>query len=333
MYSLRAVGLLLTTFLVLILVGCGFNSPTVRTQVVTIVTNTLSPIVSTTPRFTATLEPTGTLIPTVTSSPTETLPPATPTPTATVTATPAIRGTVNFTGQPVNLRNGPGQTFSVIQGVPGGTTLTVLGLNDGKDWYNVRLDSGTEGWLAVALVTVTNPNTVAIVTTLTLTPRALTASAQPPGGTPGLGQAPPVGTPRKPFVRTPNDVLAYCDKPGGQGEPRKTLNEGTEVSLWWSWWAITPEQLDDHIKQSEYEIKVDGQPITNWRNFQTSVQRSSADGRYHVFWFVPIGKPSTGEHRVEFKLTWKQKISDGLQEFGPGTAQETDSGSCIFTIR
>jgi len=53
----------------------------------------------------------------------------------------------------LNLRNGQGLDFEVIDVLPYGTGLTFVSLpasgsDDGHDWYQVRTDDGTEGWVA-----------------------------------------------------------------------------------------------------------------------------------------------------------------------------------------
>ncbi len=325
---IRAVGF--TLIALVALVGCGLNDPKVSTVIVTIPTNTLAPLVSMTAKFTATLPPTSTLIPSITPSPTNTLPPPPPTPSPAPTATPAIRGSVNFTSADgANLREGPGTRFRPIRTVKPGTPLIVLGINDGKDWYNVRLeDGGVEGWLSANLVTVADPSPVPLVTTADLTKRA-----QTPVGIAAVGteSGVPVGPTRVPGEKKPSDVLAYCDEKLPRGEPRKTFTVGTPVTIWWSWFAKQPEQLDDHVQQAEYEIKLDGQAIPNWRSFKTGVKKQGQD--YYVYWYVPIGVPPVGEHKIEYKLTWKQQITDGYKKFGPGTDEESNEGSCVFTVK
>ena len=47
----------------------------------------------------------------------------------------------------VNLRMGPGVSFSVITAVPAGTNVTLLGRNSSTTWLKMRLPSGTQGWM------------------------------------------------------------------------------------------------------------------------------------------------------------------------------------------
>jgi uncharacterized protein YraI len=54
-----------------------------------------------------------------------------------------VAGAVN-----VNIRSGPSTAYSVLQTIPQGTTLTVLGQDTSGTWLSVRLADGSEGWIA-----------------------------------------------------------------------------------------------------------------------------------------------------------------------------------------
>jgi len=96
--------------------------------------------------------------------------------------------------------------------------------------------------------------------------------------------------------------------------------------------AKQPELLTDYINYATYKVSVDDQELTNWRNFKTDVIKLS-DGNYYVFWYVPIGMPTVGEHKITYNLTWSQQITDGYKTYGPGGAQQVDNGSCVFTVK
>ena len=114
-------------------------------------TSTLLPIVSQTPRFTATPVPTRTPLPTFTFTPTETSPPPTATLSPEPTLTPTIVGIVQSI-QRVNVRDGPGVTFNAFESVAPGTGVTIIGQNAAGDWFNIRLEDGSEGWVAARLL-------------------------------------------------------------------------------------------------------------------------------------------------------------------------------------
>jgi SH3-like domain-containing protein len=49
-----------------------------------------------------------------------------------------------------NLRAGPDTNAKILAVLPKGTRLAVI--SKGNQWYRVRLDNGTEGWLAESVV-------------------------------------------------------------------------------------------------------------------------------------------------------------------------------------
>lgn len=312
----------------MVLTGCNLNKPTLEPPIIaTVPIITLAPIVSTTPKYTATLLPSDTPIPSPTGLPTDTSPAPTISPTPVPSPTPAIRGVINTSSSSANLRTGPGSSFPIVQSVKAGTSVNVLYSNDAKSWYFVSLDDGTQGWVTANLLTVSDEGTVLALSDADLTKQVQDTVFGTPGAVAAVATR-PAGT--KKF----NDVLAYCDNKDN-GEPRKTLSAGTAVTIYWSWFAKTPEELKDHIDNAIYNVKVDGQTLANWQQYMTNVARDSYKGDrvYIVYWYIPIGTPGTGEHKIEFSLTWKQKISDGYKDYGPGTDQESDAGTCAFTIK
>ncbi len=176
-------------------------------------------------------------------------------------------------------------------------------------------------------------------TTLTVTPAVTSASALVPTYTAPPGQptrnavrgptATLEATPRPPGVPLKGDVLAYCDNPTN-GEPRKAFPDDTPITVYWSWFAKTSEQIQSHLDNAEYEVHVDGRLLSNWRAFGTDVLR--VRDRYFVYWYVPIGNPTPGEHRIDYTVSWKQQITDGFKTFGPGGQVEAETGTCIFNI-
>jgi uncharacterized protein YraI len=52
----------------------------------------------------------------------------------------------------VNLRAGPSTEYSVLEQVPPGVNMTILGRNTIGDWYHVRLPRGVTGWMYAELL-------------------------------------------------------------------------------------------------------------------------------------------------------------------------------------
>ena len=126
---------------------------------------------------------------------------ATTTPTPDVTGSPMPEPAV-FTAYVIaegnaNVRSGPGTGHPVIGQAARGSAVTVLNAHDPGDWWYVRLESGTTGWMAASLLSQTPP--------------------APRPGPPGDPSTPVPGDPSTP--RDDCDLPgAACDAPGHGGE-------------------------------------------------------------------------------------------------------------------
>jgi SH3-like domain-containing protein len=410
----------------LLLASCGDGG---ESAVAIVPTDTLAPLVTLTPRVTATPVRTQTPLPTFTFTPSVTPVPPTPTISPTPSEVPPIIGIIASL-QTVNVREGPGVSFSAFVALDPGTGVIVLGRTEDGRWYNVRLDDGREGWVAADLVRVQPTATPFVVAqlqatvdltalalgtplptavlgggTVTPTPPVVSGGITPtPPATPGTPTpqisntpvvpviapttaggttAPPtlpsstlsVGTPAinttsiaqtvtalaagaasptpsgtapgesggpdapgpTPLPGTPGvgrgvDVLAYCDNPIFGSPAPGNLAAGSTIDVFWSWFARTPEQVQDHLRNASYDVRLDGVPLRNWANFRTSV-RQERDGNYHVYWYVPSEPLAAGEHTITYRVTWAAAITDGYADFGPGTARPFEEGTCTFTVR
>jgi hypothetical protein len=135
--------------------------------IVELPTATLMPILSETPRVTATQVPSRTPLPTYTFTPTETSIPPTPTIEPSPTMTPTIMGIVQSM-QNVNVREGPGENYKRFTALVPGTGVQIIGRNTEQTWLNIRMEDGTEGWIALRLVFI--PPTPTAFPTLTPSP-------------------------------------------------------------------------------------------------------------------------------------------------------------------
>jgi hypothetical protein len=123
------------------------------------------------------------------------------------------------------------------------------------------------------------------------------------------------------------NVLAYCRAVDRNAPP---VRADQTVSIEWSWFVQRPELMEDHLENANYEVLLDGRLLTNYEDFQTEMRREA--GNWIVYWYVPVGTLTPGRHEVTFRLTWDEAISDGYDEFGPGTENEIDEGNCVFNV-
>jgi hypothetical protein len=158
---------------------------------------------------------------------------------------------------------------------------------------------------------------------------------RPLGGPTGGPLASGSGTPSTPAGNVTNqegvDVLAYCDDRSYGSPPPTNLAAGSTVDIFWSWYASTRDLIADHVAAVSYDVRLDGNALSNWRQYAVPIRQEG--GRYYQYWFVPTGPLSAGEHRITYTVTWSTAISDGFEDFGPGTGNPSQSGSCTFTVR
>ncbi len=311
---------LLVCLLIPVLAGCDeiepeTPMPTVpdNQAVLSPPTRTLGPIVSFTPRFTATPIPSATYTPSVTPVPTDTTMPPTLTNTPTPTLTPTVSGVIQ-SRENVNLREGPGTDYAIVNSVPPGTELGVLGIQTddrGQDWYKVAVEIAEgeqqRAWVFAPLLDTRFKDVVGLVTPV-----------------PGDDPAPvPVET----AVPGSKNILAYCRQKAVR-PPTPTTND--TIYIEWSWYVSRPEYMEDHLEHATYKVWLDGELLEDWEDYATDMKTES--GVYIIYWYYPVGKLAAGEHEVEFQLSWDEAITDGYAQFGPDTANQVDAGSCSFTV-
>ena len=81
-----------------------------------------------------------------------------------------------------------------------------------------------------------------------------------------------------------------------------------------------------------YDVSVDGQKLTDWREYALPV-KFQADNHYYQYWYVPYCPLMSGKHVITYHATWRTAVSDGYQQYGPGTNNVEQSGTCTFVVR
>lgn len=131
----------------------------------------------------------------------------------------------------------------------------------------------------------------------------------------------------------PGLIFAECDAFAG-ADPG-LIYDVDGVTVFWSWFAETPELIQDHLATARYEVFLNSpfagrQPFPNVVVSPT-VQRE--DGNYWVFYTANLGngfKPGT--YQVTYYVTWETAISDGFADFGPGTETPDIYNTCTFEV-
>ncbi len=291
-------------------------------------TRTVKPIVSFTPRFTATPLPSTTPFPSNTPRATETLAPPTTTPTLTPSPTPTASGVIR-SNQSVNLRDGPGSDQPVVTAVAPGLEVGVLRAktdDSGATWYEVAVEDDDGNmqrlWVRGDLI---DTNYEDIVAGQAVAETA-DASQEPENDTPATPSG-PTHTPGATPVPGAVNILAYCHQKAVR-PPSPTTDD--DVYVEWSWYVAREDLMQQHLDNARYEVSLDGQPLLDWDQYATTTRREQ--GRWIVYWYYPIGHLEAGEHTITYHLSWEEAITDGYDDFGPGTATTTNDGDCTFTV-
>jgi hypothetical protein len=137
-----------------------------------------------------------------------------------------------------------------------------------------------------------------------------------------------IGARQSDFYRsgTPGLIFAECDEfpeaaPG-------TLYDTDNIVIFWSWFARTDETMQQHLANANYSVKMNTARLPN-ATANAPVER---EGDIWVFYTVPVGNLLPGHYEIEFKLTWNQPISDGYDDFGPGTPNDEILSLCNFDV-
>ena len=125
---------------------------------------------------------------------------------------------------------------------------------------------------------------------------------------------------------TPGLIFAQCD-PYPLAEPG-IIYDSDNVTIFWSWYTKTQEQMDEHLANAIYSVKLNtaALPMTT----RTEPERRS--GNYWVFYTANVGHLAPGHYEVGFLLTWANPVNDGYSDYGPGTANTRDTGICNFDV-
>lgn len=106
------------------------------------------------------------------------------------------------------------------------------------------------------------------------------------------------------------------------------MYDSDSVTIFWSWYTKTLEQMQDHLDHAIYtaELNTAGLPMT------VRSEPVRRDGNYWVFYTATVGNLRPGHYEVGYQVTWNAVVNDGYDDFGPGTANPFDNGICNFDV-
>lgn len=131
--------------------------------------------------------------------------------------------------------------------------------------------------------------------------------------------------------RTANPGLIFAECADVEGADPGVLYDTDKIRIFWSWFAKTKDQVQDHINNAHYNVKLRGMPLPGIQ--LSEIKQIPGSLNWWVFYTVNLGeKWEPGRYGIDFAVRWAQPISDGYEEFGPGTANELLDSGCLFVI-
>ena len=126
---------------------------------------------------------------------------------------------------------------------------------------------------------------------------------------------------------TPGVIFAECNNFLPAAAPG-IVYDNDNITIFWSWYAKTAAEVQDHISKAQYDVKLNRAPLINVATSDIQVR----GGNHWVFYTANIGNLKPGQYGVEYKLTWSDQTFDGYKKFGPGTATLEQDAGCLFTV-
>jgi hypothetical protein len=134
-------------------------------------------------------------------------------------------------------------------------------------------------------------------------------------------------------VSNPGLIFAECD--AFPGTNPGTVWDIDNVTVFWSWYASTPELAQDHLNNAQYEVFLSS-PYAHRQVFPNVIVSPITlreDGNYYVFYSANLGDGfRSGQYRVDYYVTWNNTIDDGYDLFGPNTQTPFILSTCTFNV-
>ncbi len=126
---------------------------------------------------------------------------------------------------------------------------------------------------------------------------------------------------------TPGLIFAECDafplaEPG-------IIYDTDDVTIYWSWFAKTQDDMQQHLDNALYHVTLNTAELP----MTTRSEPVLRNGDYWVFYTARVGNLRPGHYEVGELVQWANQITDGYNDFGPGTSTTRESGICNFDVK
>ena len=132
--------------------------------------------------------------------------------------------------------------------------------------------------------------------------------------------------------RTANPGLIFAECAGIPGADPGILFDTDPITIFWSWYARTPQQIQDHITNAQYTATLNGQPLPE--PALSPIKQVSNSRDWWVFYTVNLGdKWQPGGYNIHLAVSWANPVYDGYEDFGPDTKNVRLDSGCYFAIQ
>ena len=150
-----------------------------------------------------------------------------------------------------------------------------------------------------------------------------TAACLPAGRLTSPGASSRIVTPSGPVY-----VPALCTLMGR--EVRSEAPSGAPVILMWGWSAATQAQVEDYIRAAIVAVTFDGDEIEGEQSGGIPYDENAK--LFRAVWTAAVGVVDPGVHAITYRLTFREKIFDGVDYYGPGTKHEKQEDACELDV-
>lgn len=125
------------------------------------------------------------------------------------------------------------------------------------------------------------------------------------------------------------EALFNCDE---KKQSPIYASTGVRIHDYITWWAGTQGQVQDFQKYTKFDVSIDGAKAAFQGPFQYEIKQNAQQNAFGTPVLVVLGSLPAGTHHIRTEITWSQKIYDGEDYFGPGSANEKLTGNCTLVI-
>ncbi|MGB1285202.1 MAG: SH3 domain-containing protein [Aggregatilineales bacterium] len=126
-------------------------------------------------------------------------------------------------------------------------------------------------------------------------------------------------------------VFAFCDN-GAYGVARPApIAAGSDIQIYWAWFARTVAQVNSHIDNANFEVRLNGDEIDILDEYRREIGREGID--YVAYWYIPVENLAAGTYEITYSVSWDEAITDGYQSYGPETGNPFEQETCTFEVR